>query len=75
MSTTTLPRVRNQRPPQPWLTPSRLGIYAFLLLSAVFFLLPLYVMVVTSLKPMSEIRLGQIFALPSQPNLEAWAMA
>ena len=56
-------------------TPARLGIYTFLLGAAAFFLLPLYVMVVTSLKPMSEIRLGDIFALPQQPSLEAWAQA
>nr|WP_315203517.1 carbohydrate ABC transporter permease [uncultured Albidiferax sp.] len=76
MSTTTSPvKVRNQRPAKSWFTPARIGIYAFLLMSAVFFLLPLYVMVVTSLKPMEEIRLGQIFALPSKPTLEAWGIA
>jgi glucose/mannose transport system permease protein len=56
-------------------TPARLGIYAFLFSAAVFFLLPLYVMIVTSLKPMSEIRLGDIFALPQAPSVEAWAVA
>jgi glucose/mannose transport system permease protein len=29
------------------ITPARLGVYAFLLTSALFFLLPLYVMIVT----------------------------
>ncbi len=56
-------------------TPARLGIYAFLASAALFFLLPLYVMIVTSLKPMSEIRLGNIFALPQQPSVQAWAQA
>lgn len=56
-------------------TPARLGLYAFLLGASAFFLLPLYVMVVTSLKPMSEIRLGDIFALPQQPTVQAWAQA
>jgi glucose/mannose transport system permease protein len=56
-------------------TPARLGIYAFLVSAAAFFLLPLYVMIVTSLKPMSEIRLGDIFALPLQPSVQAWAQA
>jgi glucose/mannose transport system permease protein len=56
-------------------TPARLGIYAFLVTAAAFFLLPLYVMIMTSLKPMSEIRLGNIFALPQQPNVQAWAQA
>jgi len=53
-------------------TPARLGIYAFLAGAALFFLLPLYVMLVTSLKPMDEIRLGHIFALPLQITLEPW---
>ncbi|WP_295815663.1 carbohydrate ABC transporter permease [uncultured Deinococcus sp.] len=42
---------------------------------AVLFALPLYVMVVTSLKSMDEIRLGHIFALPMHPTLEAWDIA
>ena len=56
-------------------TPARLGIYAFLASATLFFLLPLYVMIVTSLKPMSEIRLGDIFALPQKPSVLAWAQA
>ena len=52
------------RPRQPLLTPARLGVYFFLISAALFFLLPLYVMGITSIKPMSEIRLGNIFALP-----------
>ncbi|MBC7681314.1 MAG: carbohydrate ABC transporter permease, partial [Ferruginibacter sp.] len=75
MTNATPLKVRNQRPKQNFFTPARLGIYAFLLMSALFFLLPLYVMVVTSLKPMEEIRLGQIFALPSQPTIDAWVVA
>ncbi|TWI69421.1 carbohydrate ABC transporter membrane protein 2, CUT1 family (TC 3.A.1.1.-) [Pseudoduganella lurida] len=57
------------------LTPARLGIYAFLLTAALFFLVPLYVMLVTSVKPMAEIRLGNIFALPSSPTLAPWHAA
>ena len=54
---------------------ARWGIYAFLLTAAVFFLAPLYVMVVTSLKTMDEIRLGNLFALPHSFNLDAWRSA
>ncbi|MBT9594403.1 MAG: carbohydrate ABC transporter permease [Vitreoscilla sp.] len=54
---------------------ARLGIYAFLLTAALFFLAPLYIMVVTSLKSMDEIRLGNLFALPLQPTLEPWRAA
>jgi glucose/mannose transport system permease protein len=57
------------------LTPARLGVYAFLLTSALFFLLPLYVMVITSVKPMAEIRLGNILSLPAHLTLDAWSVA
>lgn len=56
-------------------SPARVGIYAFLITAALFFLLPLYVMLVTSVKPMEEIRLGNIFALPLQLTLEPWREA
>ncbi|MCW7537924.1 carbohydrate ABC transporter permease [Aquabacterium sp. A7-Y] len=56
-------------------TPARLGLYAFLLSAAAFFLLPLYVMLVTSVKPMEEIRLGSLFSLPVRMTLEPWAVA
>lgn len=56
-------------------TPARLGIYAFLLTAAAFFLLPLYIMLVTSFKSMDEIRLGNIFALPMHITMEPWRQA
>ena len=57
------------------LRPARIGVYAFLLTAAAFFLLPLYIMLVTSLKSMDEIRLGNIFAFPIQITLEPWVTA
>ena len=57
------------------LTIGRIGVYLFLISAALFFLLPLWIMVVTSLKPMEEIRLGNILALPSMLTLEAWSKA
>jgi glucose/mannose transport system permease protein len=54
---------------------ARIGLYVFLASAALFFLLPLYVMLTTSLKSMDEIRLGNIFALPMAPTLEAWRAA
>jgi glucose/mannose transport system permease protein len=54
------------------ISPARWGVYAFLLTAALFFLLPLYVMVVTSIKPMSEIRVGHLFALPAHVTLAPW---
>ena len=57
------------------LTLSRFLVYATLAVAACTFLVPLYVMIVTSLKPMSEIRLGNILALPAAPSVDAWVAA
>ena len=54
-------------------------LYGTLIVVALYYLLPLYVMVVTSLKGMPEIRLGNIFSPPLeitfQPWVKAWAEA
>lgn len=55
--------------------PARWGLHGFLALAALFFLLPLYVMVATSLKTPDEIRLGDLLAWPAQPTLQAWQAA
>ena len=60
---------------RPHFSPARLGIYAFLLTAALFFLLPLYVMLATSFKPMVEIRAGNIFAFPLAFTLDPWREA
>ena len=57
------------------LTAARVGVYAFLVTAALFFLLPLWIMVVTSLKPMDEVRLGNILAWPTAPTLQPWITA
>jgi glucose/mannose transport system permease protein len=54
---------------------ARIGIYAFLFSAALFFLLPLYVMLVTSVKSMDEIRQGSLFALPLAVTFEPWRQA
>lgn len=53
----------------------RIGIYGFLLVTALFFLLPLYVMLVTSFKGLDEIRLSSIFALPQGFTWDYWKVA
>jgi glucose/mannose transport system permease protein len=53
----------------------RIGIYGFLLITALFFLLPLYVMLVTSFKELDEIRLTSIFSLPQSMNWDYWKVA
>ncbi|HXV29506.1 MAG TPA: carbohydrate ABC transporter permease, partial [Sinorhizobium sp.] len=54
-------------------------VYGTLIVVSLYYLLPLYVMVMTSLKGMPEIRLGNIFAPPLevtfQPWVKAWAEA
>jgi len=64
---------RGRKPARP--SPGRVGLYCFLIISAAFFLLPLYVMVVTSLKAMPEIREGNIFSLPQMWTVDAWSQA
>ena len=54
-------------------------LYGTLLVVAMYYLLPLYVMVVTSLKGMPEIRMGNVFGPPIEvtfaPWVKAWAQA
>ncbi|MEX6508397.1 carbohydrate ABC transporter permease [Jiella sp. M17.18] len=64
---------RGRRPPR--LTVGRVGLYAFLVVAAAFFLLPAVIMILTSLKTMDEIRQGSIFALPHGFDLSAWIKA
>ncbi len=53
----------------------RLVLYVVLVAFALLFLAPLYVVVVASIKPSDEIRIGSILALPLAPSLAAWAKA
>ena len=53
----------------------RIAIYAFLLICVVHFLVPIYIMVATSLKPMPEIRAGNALAWPMAPEFNAWIAA
>jgi glucose/mannose transport system permease protein len=53
----------------------RTFIYVFLLLFALFYLLPLYVMVVNSVKPLAEITGGDMMALPKVWTIEPWLSA
>jgi len=62
-----------QRPKR--LTVGRIGVYAFLLGAAAFFLIPLWIMILTSFKPMEEVRLGNILAFPVNPTAEPWVAA
>ena len=50
-------------------------IYSVLIVIAVIYLAPLFVMVVTSLKSLDEIRSGNMMALPIQVTFEPWIQA
>jgi glucose/mannose transport system permease protein len=54
---------------------TRAAIYALLILFAAYYLLPLYVMLVNSLKPLEEIRQGAMLSLPREWTLEPWRSA
>lgn len=54
---------------------STVASYAFLVICALFFLVPLYVIIVTSLKGMPQIIEGEIFSLPREWTVEPWYKA
>ncbi|WP_404404290.1 carbohydrate ABC transporter permease [Pelagibacterium halotolerans] len=68
-------RVEPIGPKPARITLSRIGVYAFLIIAAIYFLLPLWVMIVTSLKTMPEIRLGNLFNWPQELTFEPWIKA
>jgi glucose/mannose transport system permease protein len=53
----------------------RVVLWTLLLGFAAFFLSPLYVMLVTSLKDMEQVRGGHLLSLPTAPTFAAWAKA
>ena len=54
---------------------TRVFIYLVLLLFALYYLLPLYVMMVNSVKPLPEITGGNMMSLPETFTLEPWLSA
>jgi len=54
---------------------SRMAVYAVLLIAALFFLAPLYVMLATSFKDADQIRAGNLLSLPTSLNFESWTLA
>ncbi len=53
----------------------RFFVYAALLLAAAYFLLPLIVMLMTSVKSLDEIRSGTLLSLPGSISFDAWIKA
>lgn len=54
---------------------SSVAIFTFLVMVALFVSIPLYVVIVTSFKPIGEITLGRIFALPVRWTIAPWDKA
>ena len=56
-------------------TALRIILYLLLTLFALYYLLPLFVMVTTSLKSLEEIRTGSLIALPREVTFDPWKIA
>ena len=61
--------------PKKTLSGRNIMLYGILIVVCVYYLLPLYVMVMTSLKGMPEVRLGNIFAPPVEITFQPWVKA
>jgi glucose/mannose transport system permease protein len=61
--------------PRKVLSARNIMLYGILGLVALYYILPLWVMVMTSLKGMPEVRLGNIFAPPVEITFEPWVKA
>lgn len=61
--------------PRSAFSPRNIMLYGTLIIVAIYYALPLYVMIVTSLKGMPEIRMGNIFAPPLEVTFEPWVKA
>ncbi len=76
-NSTVVHSIDGPRGPKPRKMLSRRNIilYGTLFVVAVYYLIPLYVMLVTSVKGMPEIRMGNIFSLPLEITFEPWVKA
>ena len=61
--------------PKKRLSRANIFLYGTLILVSMYYLLPLYVMIVTSLKGMPEIRMGNVFGPPLEVTFEPWVKA
>jgi glucose/mannose transport system permease protein len=61
--------------PKRRFAPATIMLYTALIFFAIYYLIPLYVMTVTSLKGLEEVRLGNIFAPPLEITFEPWVKA
>jgi glucose/mannose transport system permease protein len=73
--TATMPFEPAGRRPVRRFSPATIMLYSILFVAAVYYLIPLYVMIVTSLKGLEEVRLGNIFSPPLEVTFEPWVKA
>ncbi len=57
------------------LSSRRVLIYTILIVSALYFMLPLFVMLSTSVKTLADIQTGNLISLPKEISLDAWGEA
>jgi glucose/mannose transport system permease protein len=60
---------------QPKMKMSRVFVYAALILFALYFLFPLYVMLSTSFKDLDQLHQGNMLTLPAHPSFAPWVKA
>lgn len=70
----TLPAVRSRKARIGRIA-LRWGLHAMLVLFALYYLMPLFAMVTTSLKSLEEIRTGSLISLPRQITFDPWRIA
>lgn len=77
MADMTTKTATGPRGPKPTKAFSRANIFLYgtLIMVSMYYLLPLYVMIVTSLKGMPEIRMGNVFGPPMEITFQPWVKA
>jgi glucose/mannose transport system permease protein len=74
MTTNTTQGPRGPKPKKAF-SRTNIFLYGTLIMVSMYYLLPLYVMIVTSLKGMPEIRMGNVFGPPMEITFEPWVKA
>ena len=74
MTTDTMTGPRGPKPKKAF-SRGNIFLYGTLIMVSMYYLLPLYVMIVTSLKGMPEIRLGNVFGPPMEVTFQPWVKA
>jgi glucose/mannose transport system permease protein len=61
--------------PRPMFAPGRIVLYSILIATSIYYLIPLYVMIITSVKDLDMIRDGNIFVPTLKPTFDPWIKA